>query len=353
MNDHEGAADHHRYRWLGTGIVAAVALVATLPTTGDLGLTWDEPAYRYSQLVSVQWWEQTRRGEVDGRPRRSLDADTLLYYWPYGRHGINFHPPLSGQLNLLTNAIFGGLGEGYSCASARFGVRVCHHDYRFVSLPLPEVWRLGWLDVGWGLTDHAPGLWARAPCRDRHPGHDALAPDGGCPLERAERAECRAMAGAVGVLLGLSFLVKMAAVMVLLPILFWLLVATLPRELRRGGRAGWVDAIVTMVAILAPLAVAYLEIRRLAGLLPPPKMTNLFAPGRRADGQGRSCWRLWHSGSFVGCLDGPSRAPRSGGSSGQALEIRSAIVAFAPAIGWLGNPAWWRERCQGWPITTC
>ena len=26
-----------------------------------------------------------------------------------------------------------------------------------------------------------------------------------------------------------------------------------------------------------------------------------------------------------------------------ALEIWTAILAFAPAVGWLGNPAWWRE----------
>ena len=26
-----------------------------------------------------------------------------------------------------------------------------------------------------------------------------------------------------------------------------------------------------------------------------------------------------------------------------ALETWTAILAFAPLIGWLGNPAWWRE----------
>ncbi len=36
-----------------------------------------------------------------------LEPDTLLYYWPYGRYGINFHPPLAGQLNLATYGIFG------------------------------------------------------------------------------------------------------------------------------------------------------------------------------------------------------------------------------------------------------
>ena len=39
--------------------------------------------------------------------RELLDPSTLLYYWPYGRYGINFHPPLAGQLNLATYALFG------------------------------------------------------------------------------------------------------------------------------------------------------------------------------------------------------------------------------------------------------
>jgi hypothetical protein len=47
-----------RRRWLATVIVFAVALAALVPTTGDLGLTWDEPAYRYSQVFSAQWWAQ-------------------------------------------------------------------------------------------------------------------------------------------------------------------------------------------------------------------------------------------------------------------------------------------------------
>ena len=42
--------------------VFVVALAALIPTIGDFGLTWDEPAYRYSQVISAQWWEQL--GEV-------------------------------------------------------------------------------------------------------------------------------------------------------------------------------------------------------------------------------------------------------------------------------------------------
>src|ERR1700735_4844217 len=90
--------------WVATWLVLAGALVATVPTTGDIGLTWDEPSYRTSQLISAQWWEGLSRA----RTRADLDAllsrGALLYYWPYGRYGYNSHPPLAGQLNLLTHA---------------------------------------------------------------------------------------------------------------------------------------------------------------------------------------------------------------------------------------------------------
>ena len=109
MRDRSAVRLEGRRWWLATGLVLAGALVATLPTTGDLGLTWDEPAYRYSQVMSAQWWERLARRTAGWDDVRTLlEPDTLLYYWPYGRHGINFHPPLAGQLDLLTHALFGG-----------------------------------------------------------------------------------------------------------------------------------------------------------------------------------------------------------------------------------------------------
>src|SRR3954471_5398186 len=95
--------------WLGGVLAFAGAMAATVPTLGDIGLTWDEPSYRTSQLVSAHWWE----GLIHARSRSDLDdllsPEALLYYWPYARFGYNFPPPLAGQLNLLTHAIFGGL----------------------------------------------------------------------------------------------------------------------------------------------------------------------------------------------------------------------------------------------------
>src|SRR5262249_22301872 len=62
---------------------------------------------RHSQVMSAQWWEQLARVRSVRDVQHLLDPFTLLYFWPYARHGINFHPPLAGQLNLAAHAIFG------------------------------------------------------------------------------------------------------------------------------------------------------------------------------------------------------------------------------------------------------
>src|SRR5262249_443138 len=68
---------------------------------------WDEPVYRFSQFRAEEWWR--RLGQIHSRADLDalLDANALIYYWPYGHHGVNFHPPLAGQLNLLTHELFG------------------------------------------------------------------------------------------------------------------------------------------------------------------------------------------------------------------------------------------------------
>ena len=103
----EYSAMSRRRGWLATLLVFALTLAALVPTTGDFGLTWDEPAYAYSQNMSAQWWAQLIAARSWPELRALLNADTLLYYWPYGRFGINFHPPLAGQLNLAAHQVFG------------------------------------------------------------------------------------------------------------------------------------------------------------------------------------------------------------------------------------------------------
>ena len=64
-----------QFWWLALAGTFAVALTATVPTAGDIGLTWDEPAYRYSQMVSAQWWEQLGKSRSPADLQRVLDPE--------------------------------------------------------------------------------------------------------------------------------------------------------------------------------------------------------------------------------------------------------------------------------------
>ena len=330
--------------WAAFALVLVLGLAATLPTAGDLGLTWDEPAYRFSQLRSGQWWERLGNARSRSDLAALLDPDALLFYWPYARHGINFHPPLAGQLNLLTHAVFGRwmkdipsrrmasliefaltIAIGFGFLARRYGVWVGGVMAGSLLL-MPRVYG----DAHVAGTD-APGLllWAAT----------ALAFWKG--LYEPDARRWRVL---VGVLLGLGFVEKMGAVFVLGPLLVWLVVARLPRTFSRpGGLFDWIDGLVTSAAMLAPLASALAEILRLNRDLPRPMVTDLFVdrpasslPGLILAGP----LGVWVVRRLLGRV---FRSSPLWGPERPALEIWTAILAFAPVIGWLGNPAWWRE----------
>ena len=119
---------------------------------------------------------------------------TLLYYWPYGRHGINFHPPLAGQLNLATYAIF---GHWMKDIPARRMATVIEFALT-ITIGFHFLARRYGVWVGWSRPDRClvmPRLYGQAH-RSR-PIARPLALGGGGPgvLERAARAACAAMAG--------------------------------------------------------------------------------------------------------------------------------------------------------------
>jgi len=330
--------------WIGCALVFAGSLFATVPTTGDIGLTWDEPSYRTSQVVSAQWWERL----VQVRSRADLDAllspDALLYYWPYARYGYNFHPPLAGQLNLLTHALFGGWMKDipsrrlasvfeysvtitllFGFLARRYGAWVGGVAAGSLLL-MPRVYGDGHI----AGTD-TPGLllWAVASLAFWKGLHD--------PNARAWRV-------VVGVTLGLSFVEKMAAVAVLGPILFWLVVTRVPRVWTRpGGRATCVDAVVISTALLIPIALAFAEVRRLARLFLPPANADVFNLQPPANLPGAILLvplAVWLFRRLAGRV-WPNHPVWGGERPG--LEIWSSILAFAPVVGWVGNPGWWRE----------
>ncbi len=332
-----------RRGWVACGLVLAAVLAATVPTVGDFGVTWDEPAYRYSQMRAAQWWEDLAKVRGQAELRALVEPDALLFYWTYGRYGINFHPPLAGQLNLLTYKIFGSWMRDtparrmasvleyaltitmlFGFLSRRYGVAVGLIAAGAL-LTMPRVYGDGHLAV----TD-APGLFLWAAT--------ALAFWKG--LHEPNAGRWRVL---VGVLIGLGFIEKMAAVFVLGPLLLWLGVARLPRTFRRSGWSDWVDGIVTSAALLAPLAIAFDEILRLSHALPRPKYTDLFVnhPVSHLPGIILAVpLAVWMGRRVLARVlpKGPVWGVERPG-----LEIWEAIIAFPPLIGWLGNPAWWRE----------
>jgi 4-amino-4-deoxy-L-arabinose transferase-like glycosyltransferase len=272
-----------------------------------------------------------------------LDPKTLLYYWPYGRYGINFHPPLAGQLNLATYAAFGrwmkDIPARRMATILEFALTLTI-GFRF----LARRYGIGTGLVMAGSLLFMPRLYGQAHLIDTDtPGlmlwaATALAFWKGISEPGAGRWRVL-----VGVLLGMAFVEKMAAVMVLLPILGWLVVGWLVPGVFRSSRGDWIDGLFTSALMLAPLALAFQQIQLLQRQLPPPDVANLFVHRPTADWPGGILaipMAVWLIRRGLGRL---RRGSPIWGVERPALEIWTAILAFAPVVGWLGNPAWWRE----------
>ncbi len=310
-----GRARPSRRLGLATLAVLAVSLAALIPTVGDLGLTWDEPAYRYSQLMSVQWWEQLGRARSWSKFRELFDPATLLYFWPYGRHGINFHPPLAGQLNLATYELFGhwmkDIPARRMASVFEFALTIAI-GFQFLAR------RYGtWVGaVMAGSLLLMPRLYGQAHLIDTDtPGLLLWAATALAFWKGLYEPDARRWRVAVGILMGLAFVEKMAAVMVLIPLLLWLdgWATTRPKT-----RADWIDGLVTTAAMLAPLALAFQQIQMLQRQLPLPQNDEPPGPsaGQRPAGRDPGDPACSSGSSGVGSA-GSSPTARSGGSSGR------------------------------------
>jgi len=324
--------------------VLTIALAALVPTVGDFGLTWDEPAYRYSQVMSAQWWEQL--GHVRSRRdvQELLDPLTLLYFWPYGRFGINFHPPLAGQLNLATYELFGhwmkDIPARRMATVIEFALTITI-GFHFLAR------RYGaWVgSITAGSLMLMPRLYGQAHLMDTDTAGLLLWTATALVFWKGlHEPHARRWRVAVGILLGLAFIEKMGAVMVLMPLLLWLIVGYVPRTFTRpGARAAWIDGICTTGAMLLPLALAFQQIQMLQQRLRPPSMTDLFVDRPASDLPGEILvfpLAVWFLRRLLGRFFPKHKV---WGVERPALETWTAILAFAPVVGWLGNPAWWRE----------
>jgi hypothetical protein len=329
---------------LGTLVVLATALTASVPTVGDLGLTWDEPAYRYSQVISVQWWEQLGRARSWSDVQELLDPQALLYYWPYGRFGINFHNPLAGQLNLAAHAVFGhwmkDIPARRMASVIEFALTITI-GFHFLARRYG-----GWVGlVMAGSLLLMPRLYGEAHLMDTDtPGLLLWAATALAFWKGLHEPDARRWRVAVGILLGLAFVQKMGAVVVLGPLLIWLTVGYLPPTLgRKGGRSDWIDGVLTTGAMLIPLGLAFQQIQMLQQRLLPPHRADLFNHRATSDWPGAILavpLVIWLIRRLLGWW---LPRHRVWGVERPALETWTAILAFAPVVGWLGNPAWWRD----------
>jgi len=329
---------------LASAGIFLVALVVTVPTAGDVGLTWDEPNYRYSQLVSAQWWERLGQSRAWSDVNDLLDPDSLNYYWPYGRNGPNLHPPLAGQMCLLAHTAF---RHWMKDIPSRRLASVLEYSLAITILFGFLARRYG----GW-VGGVAAGALLLMP-RVYGDGHIAGTDTPGLLLWGATAVAfwnaLHAKHGSgwrilVGVLLGLTFVEKMAAMAVVFPLFVWLVAGYLPTTFAgRWGPAVWTDGVITSVALLAPLVLAFLEILSLAGRLPAPVETDLFVhrPAAYWPGGNLACpLAIW---IVRRALFRALRGNTIWGVERPALETWTAVLAFAPIIAWLGNPLWWRE----------
>ena len=167
--------------------------------------------------MSAQWWERLGQARSCAELLALFEPDALLYYWPYGRYGRNFHPPLAGQLNLATHALFGGWMK--DIPSRRLA---SVFEYALT------------ITIGFGFLARRYGPWVGGVMagslllmpRVHGDGHIAGTDTPGLFLWAATalafwkalyEPDARRWRVLVGVLLGLAFVEKMAAVIVLGP----------------------------------------------------------------------------------------------------------------------------------------
>lgn len=91
-----------RPMWPVTAAVLLLAAVVAGATVAGPGLSWDEPAYRHSQVTLQNWFKLLWNAESPAERLALFSADAIERFWQYNRFGHNFHPPMAGYGNLLT-----------------------------------------------------------------------------------------------------------------------------------------------------------------------------------------------------------------------------------------------------------
>ena len=233
------------------GLVFAVVATVSGATVMGPGVTWDEPVYRYSQVLVQSWLHNVATADD---PAALLTQDAIRTHFTYNRFGHNFHPPMAGYLQLATYGIFGHVME--DLAARRLAG----------SLLLAALAALlyGWVGRGFGRPAGllAAGCLAFMP---RLMGHSHVVGTD-MPLcafwvfaawafRRA--LVSRAWQWAFAALWACLFLVKFSGVVLGAPLLLWWACAVLPRQ-EWATLKRWLAWSLVLAVPLAPVALTLL-----------------------------------------------------------------------------------------------
>ena len=157
---------------------------------------------------------------------------------------------------------------------------------------------------------------------------------------------------AVGILVGLAFIEKLGAVVVLVPLVLWMIAGHLLRTAGRpGAKYDWIDGLLTTGAMLAPLSLAFEQIEILQQRLPPPMPTDLFVDRPASDWSG-AIWPFpWAYGCSGDCSDDCFRRAGCGAPSGR--HSRPGQLSWPLLQSWLGSATrHGGETLPDWPTIT-
>lgn len=90
-------------RWAPLGIFLAAFLTVAF-TTGDYGVTWDEPPYFHASDLHIRWIADVALDVIHGEPGKILDDKRVQEAWHWDPYHVP-HPPFSRIVSGITHAI--------------------------------------------------------------------------------------------------------------------------------------------------------------------------------------------------------------------------------------------------------
>lgn len=320
----------HRAWWATVAVFLVVSLVAGATVAGP-GLSWDEPAYRHSQVTLQNWFRLLQRSE-DWGPLFSADA--IYRFWQFNRFGHNFHPPMASYCNLATWSVMHHWWDDISSRRLASALQLAASAAmlcQFIGS------RLGW----------RAGLFS-ALCLAAMPrllGHaHVIGTDmplmffwAATALAFYRGTQSRYWQWATAALWGCLFLVKFSGAVIAAPIGVWLAVA-LVRQAKWMEWKRWLLWSVVIFVPLAPLAATLLFGAREQ---PPPNVLSSAIAFGLEHSHLTALLFLWPLVCLLFYYWRSRRATT--GESSVGWEMPWVAIAVTPLVCIALNPSWWHD----------